>query len=101
MYTTEAKLDRLRRTKSDIITAIQLGGIEVPVNTPFSEFPEYIKQLAPFADDTTTLSDLMLLADLYVEVNSGAYNEHVYTERDETELMDLVNLILEGEIVNE
>lgn len=97
MYTTEAKLSKLMKTKGDIVAAIQAGGVEIPGDTPFGEFPEYIRQLLPEITDTTSLADLMVLADLYQEVDIGLYEEHAYTEQEETELMNLINLIVEGE----
>lgn len=101
MYTTESKLNRLMQTKADLISAFQLNGIEIPNGTPFSEFPEFIKQLSPVITDTTTLADLMTLADLFAEVELGMYEEHEYTEQEQIELMNLLNLILEGETIDE
>lgn len=42
------------------------------------------------------LENLMIMCDLYVELYSGQYIEHDYTEEEKNEVMNLVNLIVEG-----
>lgn len=95
--TTADKLKRLKNTKSKFINEFQKAGVEIPADLPFIDFPNYIGQLAPLPGDTTTLEDLMVLADLYYEVDKGLYEDKSYSVQEQTELMNLVDLILEGE----
>lgn len=50
----------------------------------------------PAEQTNDELENLMIMCDLYEDVYSGKYIEHEYTEQDKNNIMNLVNLILEG-----
>lgn len=95
-YTTTDKLLKLIDSKNKIKQAIFNAGVSIPTDTPFNAYDTYINQISQFVE-TSDLADLMELCDLYEGVITGNYVEHIYTEDEQTELTNLVNLIVEGE----
>lgn len=96
MGTTSDKLNQLMRSKSSIRTAITSSGVNMPINEPFKNYGYYIEQISTLPE-TTSLSDLMTIADMSEEVIIGKYKNYKYTEQDEQILTSLLNRILEGE----
>ena len=56
-YTTEDRLRKLVKIKTDIKSAIITNGVEVPVDTTFAEYANLINLISD-VQDTTTLEDL-------------------------------------------
>ena len=66
LVTTQAKLSRLIKTKNAIRQKLISLGVDVPVNTPFEDYADLMKQLddVDFIE-TTTDQELLQLLDLY------------------------------------
>lgn len=98
MSTTQEKLTRLIETKSNIRQKIISLGINVPVNTPFKDYPSLIEQLggAEFLE-TTTDQDLLQLLDLYRWLGTAEYEDHLYTDEEIQAVHDLLDRINNGE----
>lgn len=98
MSTTQAKLNRLIETKSSIRQKIISLGVDVPVDTPFKDYPSFIEQLggAEFLE-TTTDQDLLQLLDLYRWLGTAEYENHTYSDEEIQAVHDLLDLINEGE----
>lgn len=96
--TTQAKLNRLIETKSNIRQKIISLGVDVPINTPFKDYPSLIDQLggAEFLE-TTTDQDLLQLLDLYRWLGTAEYEEHLYTDEEIQNVHDLLDIINNGE----
>ena len=95
-YTTEDRLRKLVKIKTDIKSAIITNGVEVPVDTTFAEYANLINLISD-VQDTTTLEDLMLISDYINEIYEGTYSLHNYTKEEQTELENLVTKIIGGE----
>ena len=95
--TTSDKLSRLLNTKAKIKNAIVSAGITIPAGTVFNDYSDYISLIPTGVEETTPLEDLMVIVDQYYEIEDGLYVEHTYTQEEQQELLDLVDLILEGE----
>lgn len=96
--TTQAKLNRLIETKSNIRQKIISLGVDVPINTPFKDYPSLIDQLggAEFLE-TTTDQDLLQLLDLYRWLGTAEYEDHLYTDEEIQNVHDLLDKINNGE----
>lgn len=96
--TTQAKLNRLIETKSNIRQKIISLGVDVPINTPFKDYPSLIDQLggAEFLE-TTTDQDLLQLLDLYRWLGTAEYEDHLYTDEEIRNVHDLLDKINNGE----
>lgn len=96
--TTQAKLNRLIETKSNIRQKIISLGVDVPINTPFKDYPSLIDQLggAEFLE-TTTDQDLLQLLDLYRWLGTAEYEDHLYTDEEIQNVHDLLDIINNGE----
>lgn len=97
MGTTSDKLNQLMRSKSSIRTAITSSGVNMPINEPFKNYAYYIEQISTLPE-TTSLADMMTLADMIEEVYEGHYTNYKYTEQDEQNLTTILDRILEGEV---
>lgn len=93
--TTQDKLQLLLQSKSRIRNSIIEAGSDMPFDTPLKDYPNFITGLSQFVE-TTSLADLMTIVDYAIELNSGLFKDHQYTEEEQTNLMNLVNLIVEG-----
>lgn len=96
MGTTSDKLSQLMKSKTAIRNAITNAGVEMPVGELFKNYGYYIEQISTLPE-TTSLSDMMVLADLSEEMIIGKYSNYEYTEQDEEVLTTILNRILEGE----
>ena len=96
--TTQAKLNRLIETKSNIRQKIISLGVDVPINTPFKDYPGLIDQLggAKFLE-TTTDQDLLQLLDLYRWLGTAEYEDHLYTDKEIQNIHVLLDKINNGE----
>lgn len=102
LVTTQAKLTRLIDTKLDIRQAIISVGVDVPNDTPFADYGDLIRQLTGIEiEETTTDQDLLQLVDLYQWLGTANYVEHVYSDEEIASVHALLDLIIEGEAVNE
>ena len=96
--TSSDKIAYLLTTKSKIANSIKLKGVDLPADTPFRQYPDYIEQINDGYQETAELSDLMAIVDLYEEVHPGSWDESLsYTEEEQNELLALIDLILGGE----
>lgn len=96
--TTSDKISYLLTTKAKIANSIKLQGVDMPANTPFRDYSSYIEQIETGYEETTDISDLMTIVDLYEEVHPGYWEEELsYSEEKQNELLALVDLILEGD----
>lgn len=95
--TTSDKLSRLLNTKAKIKNAIVSAGITIPDGTVFNDYSDYINLIPTGVEETTPLEDLMVIVDQYYEIEDGLYTEHTYTQEEQQELLNLVDLILGGE----
>lgn len=93
--TTEDKLRLLVNNKINIKNAIISAGVAVPEDTPLSGYPDLIVSISNLTDSTPT-EDLMMMCDLYEEVYLGTYHEHTYSEIEQNEVINLLDLIVEG-----
>ena len=93
---TSDKLKLLIDTKNKIRMALIEAGIDLSLDTPFSEYPNYIKSISAI-EETTDIADLMELADFYQNFNKGKYENYSYNEKEQLELTNLINLIINGE----
>lgn len=100
--TTQDKLNLLLRTKVNIKNAIILNNVQVPANTPFSNYPDLINLIAE-QPETTAVNDLMEICDLYKDLYNGKYTERIYTQEEQDNLISLVDSIISEEevVVNE
>lgn len=75
-------LELLKNTKADIASAIRENGVEMPEDTPFSEYPKYIKEITKAVTDwgilyTTTYPDGKELTEAdYLALGSSNYNDY-------------------------
>lgn len=96
--TSSDKISYLLTTKTKIANSIKLKGVDIPSNTPFRQYSDYIDQIDVGFQETSELSDLMTIVDLYEEIHPGYWKDKLsYDDKAQQELLDLVNLILEGE----
>ena len=93
---TSDKINLLINTKNKIRQALIECGIEIDSNTPFSKYADYIKELSNIEASTDT-SDLMEIVDFNQKFNKGKYEGISYTEKEQQELLNLTNLIINGE----
>lgn len=99
--TTQDKLSLLLRTKTNIKNAIILNNVPVPAETPFSSYPDLINLITE-QPETTELEDLLTMCDLYKNLYNGKYSEHIYTQDEQDEVVNLLdNIISEEVVVNE
>lgn len=97
--TLEYKLSLLINTKVKIQNAITESGVTVPADLPFNDYADLIKQLSQITDTTDT-QDILVMADLMVELGNIPFIEHTYTTEEIQEVENLVNSII-GEENNE
>lgn len=98
MSTTQAKLARLIETKNNIRQKIISLGVDVPINTPFRDYPSLIEQLGGTEFlETTTDQDLLRLLDLYRWLGSAEYMDYVYAEEEIQSVHNLLDTINNGE----
>lgn len=93
--TTEDKLRLLVNNKISIKNAIISAGVPVSESTPLSGYAELIMSINNVIDSTPT-EDLIVMCDLYEEVYLGTYKEHTYSEIEQNDIINLLNLIVEG-----
>lgn len=101
MTTTQEKLEKILQTKSALRTLILGNGSEMPYDTPFRLYTDYISELIQGIEPTSSVQDIMQLADLQNECYEGKWDEHVYTEQEQQDFVNLVNLICDGGTDNE
>lgn len=95
------KLNLLINTKTKIQTAITEGGVTVPAELPFNDYDDLIRQLSQVSDTTST-QDLLVLADMMVEIGNVPFIEHTYTEEEISEIEQFMDKLLgEGGSVSE
>ena len=90
------KLNKLLNTKLKIRAAIIECGVDMPVNVVFNNYDTYIKKISD-VPETSDIMDLMLMCDMFEEIYKGSYKENNYSESEEQEIVNLINLIVEGE----
>lgn len=95
-YTTEDRLRKLIRIKTDIKSAIITNGVEVPIDASFAEYADLINLISGVSE-TTSLEDLMLISDYVNEIYEGTYSQHTYTNEEQEELENIVTRIIGGE----
>ena len=99
MSTTQTKLNRLIETKNNIRQKIISLGVDVPIDTPFKDYPSFIEQLGGIEFiETTTDQDLLRLLDLYKWLGTAEYEDRTYTEQEIQAIHDLLDKINEGPI---
>lgn len=98
MSTTQSKLTTLINTKNAIRQKLISLGIDVPQTTPFSDYPDLIKQLNNTETiETTSDQYLLQLLDLYHWLGSAEYEDHTYTDEEIQAVHDLLDKINNGE----
>lgn len=90
------KLNKVLNTKLKIRAAIIECGVNMPTNTIFNNYDTYIRQISD-VPETTGVVDLMLMSDIFKELYQGTYSDHNYTADEEQQIINLINLIVEGE----
>lgn len=96
--TTEDKISLLLRNKANIKNAIILNNVPVPEGTPLSSYPDLINMIKELPE-TTELQDLLMICDLYDNLYNGTYIEHIYTQSEQDEIINLLNNIIEEEVI--
>ena len=91
--TTEDKLRLLNQSKIAIKNAIIASGVTVSANAPLSAYADLIKTIREIVD-TTPLEDMLVMADLQEGLYTGTYTEHDYSEEEQFEINELLNLIV-------
>lgn len=98
MGTTQEKLSRLINTKNNIRQKLIDLGVDVPIDTPFEEYPELIKQLkAANFIETTTDQQVLQFIDLYNTISTDDYTDYTYTSEEVQNIYNSLSLILDGE----
>lgn len=96
--TTQTKLSKLIDTKNKIRQTLILLGVDVPIDTPFASYPDFMDELGNMeTTETTTDQDLLQLLDLYYWLGSAEYEDHVYTDEEIQAIHDLLDKINNGE----
>lgn len=97
MASVQDNLTKLLNTKNAIRQKIISLGVDVPIDTPFGKYSDFIEQIthAEF-EETTTDQDLLQLIDLYRYLGSAEYEDHTYTDEELQKVNDLVDRIVEG-----
>lgn len=97
MSTTQTKLNKLIDTKNEIRQTLILLGVDVPIDTPFANYPDFIDELGNVeVTETTTDQDLLQLLDLYKWLGSAEYEDHTYTDEEIQAVHDLLDKINNG-----
>ena len=95
--TTQTKLGKLIDTKNEIRQTLILLGVDVPIDTPFASYPDFMDELGNIeVTETTTDQDLLQLLDLYRWLGSAEYEDHVYTDEEIQAVHDLLDKINNG-----
>lgn len=99
MASVQDNLTKLLNTKNAIRQKIISLGVDVPIDTPFGKYSDFIEQIthAEF-EETTTDQDLLQLIDLYYYLGSAEYEDHTYTDKELQKVNDLLNKIVDGPI---
>ncbi|MBR2492016.1 MAG: hypothetical protein IKB64_00930 [Paludibacteraceae bacterium] len=98
MSTTQTKLSKLIDTKNEIRQTLILLGVNVPIDTPFANYPDFMDGLGDIeVTETTTDQDLLQLLDLYKWLGSAEYEDHTYTDEEIQAVHDLLDKINNGE----
>lgn len=98
MSTTQTKLNKLIDTKNEIRQTLILLGVDVPIDTPFANYPDFMDGLGNIEiTETTTDQDLLQLLDLYKWLGSAEYEDHTYTDEEIQAVHDLLDRINNGE----
>ncbi|MBR2492017.1 MAG: hypothetical protein IKB64_00935 [Paludibacteraceae bacterium] len=96
--TTQAKLSRLIETKNAIRQKLISLGVDVPVNTPFEDYADLMKQLDGIDFiETTTDQELLQLLDLYKWLSTNEYEDYTYPDIEIQAVHNLLDTIIDGE----
>ena len=100
LVTTQAKLSRLIETKNAIRQKLISLGVDVPVNTPFEDYADLMKQLdgTDFIE-TTTDQELLQLLDLYKWLSTNEYEDYTYPDIEIQAVHNLLDTINNGESI--
>lgn len=99
LVTTQAKLSRLIETKNAIRQKLISLGVDVPVNTPFEDYADLMKQLdgVDFIE-TTTDQELLQLLDLYKWLSTNEYEDYTYPDIEIQAVHNLLDRINNGPV---
>ena len=102
MSNTQSKLNRLIDTKTNLRQKLISLGVDVPIDTPFKDYPSLIEQLGGVEiTETTTDQDLLQMVDLYHYLGSAQYEDHTYSDEEIADVHDLLDTIIDGEEIVE
>lgn len=97
MASVQDNLTKLLNTKNAIRQKIISLGVDVPINTPFGKYSDFIEQIAHAEfEETTTDQDLLQLIDLYHYLGSAEYEDHTYTDKELQDLHNVLSGIVDG-----
>lgn len=102
LVTTQAKLSRLIETKNAIRQKLISLGVNVPINTLFSNYPDLIEKVVDReVIETTSEQDLLQILDLYKYLGTARYEDRTYTDEEIQSVYDLLNLVNNGEVTSD
>lgn len=102
MSNTQSKLNRLIDTKTNLRQKLISLGIDVPIGTPFKDYPDLIDQLGEVEIiETTTDQDLLQMVDLYHYLGSAEYEDYTYSDEEIADVHELLDTIIDGEEIVE
>ena len=94
----ETKLTRLKSTKTKLKNAFIEAGAQIEPNEPFYNYADHIPEIAnPI--ETTSVADIMESIDLYEIIVKGQYENYSYDELHQNEVLNMCDLIINGEVV--
>lgn len=102
MSNTQSKLNRLIDTKTNLRQKLISLGVDVPIDTPFKDYPDLMEQLGGIEiTETTTDQDLLQMVDLYHYLGSAEYEDYTYSDEEIANVHDLLDTIIDGEEIVE
>ena len=102
MSNTQSKLNRLIDTKTNLRQKLISLGVDVPIDTPFKDYPSLIEQLGGIEiTETTTDQDLLQMVDLYHYLGSAQYEDYTYSDEEIANVHNLLDTIIDGEEIVE
>lgn len=94
----ETKLTRLKSTKTKLKNALIEAGAQMEPSEPFYNYADYIPEISGHIETTST-ADIMESIDLYEIIVKGQYETYSYDESHQNEVLNMCDLIINGEVV--